>query len=218
MVPIPRRWLRLVSGYRRDPTASSKPGETAGEGLRRRPEPLQDGLRWVPRRPEARTDFEDWGRQVPATTNRVERLNGTFRERVKVQRGWKMLKTPVAEVLRIHYNFKLQSALEGQTRPQGAGGKIDGRNKWLSLLSPRSKMRRAERVILVEFTVGVLATELDFWLGSVLGLSSRLWSLAYSPPPHGALLFGFLAVFVGFHVPLISLWLWLFYRLYRAVR
>jgi hypothetical protein len=54
--------------------------------------------------------------------NRVERLNGTLRERVKVQRGQ-----------RIYYNFvKPHRALDGKTPAEKAG--IKGKNKWLSLI------------------------------------------------------------------------------------
>ncbi len=51
-----------------------------------------------------------------ANNNRIERMNGTLRERVKIQRGWKTMKTPLAEGQRIQYNFvKPHMALEGQT-------------------------------------------------------------------------------------------------------
>jgi transposase-like protein len=40
-----------------------------------------------------------------ANNNRVERLNGTLRERMKVQRGWKSMTTPIAEGQRIAYNL-----------------------------------------------------------------------------------------------------------------
>jgi len=57
-----------------------------------------------------------------ANNNRIERLNGTLRERVKVQRGWKSYQTPIAEGQRIAYNFvKPHMALEGQTPAQAAG-------------------------------------------------------------------------------------------------
>ncbi len=70
-----------------------------------------------------------------ANNNRIERLNGTLRERVKVQRGWKSFKTPIAEGQRIHYNFvKPHVALEGQTPAQVAGIGVQGENKWLILL------------------------------------------------------------------------------------
>ncbi len=70
-----------------------------------------------------------------ANNNRIERLNGTLRERVKVQRGWKSMETPIAEGARIHYNFvKPHQALEGMTPAQRAGIDETSRNKWLSLL------------------------------------------------------------------------------------
>lgn len=67
-----------------------------------------------------------------ANNNRIERLNGTLRERVKVQRGWKTMKTQLAEGARINYNFiKPHMALNGQTPAQKAG--LD-RETWMSLL------------------------------------------------------------------------------------
>jgi transposase-like protein len=70
-----------------------------------------------------------------ATNNRVERLNGTLRERVKVQRGWKSMKTPIAEGLRIHYNFvKPNEALQGRTPAEAAGIGVEGENKWMELI------------------------------------------------------------------------------------
>ena len=74
-------------------------------------------------------------RKPDATNNRIERLNGTLRERVKVQRGWKSMETPLAEGARIHYNFvKPHMALEGQTPAERAGIGVEGTDKWLSLL------------------------------------------------------------------------------------
>jgi len=60
-----------------------------------------------------------------------------LRERTKVQRGWKTVKTPLAEGMRIQYNFvKPHMALKGKTPSQEAGitvVKMTG-NKWMSLL------------------------------------------------------------------------------------
>jgi transposase-like protein len=71
-----------------------------------------------------------------ANNNRIERLNGTLRERVKVQRGWKSFKTPIAEGQRIHYNFvKPHMALGNQTPAQVAGIGVQAKNKWMELLS-----------------------------------------------------------------------------------
>ncbi len=74
-------------------------------------------------------------RKTHANNNRIERLNGTLRERVKVQRGWKTPSTPLAEGQRIHYNFvKPHAGLEGQTPAQVAGIGVQGENKWLAML------------------------------------------------------------------------------------
>jgi putative transposase len=68
-----------------------------------------------------------------ANNNRIERLNGTLRERVKVQRGWKSKKSQIAEGQRIHYNFvKPHQALDGKTPAQNAGMEVRG---WKDLLS-----------------------------------------------------------------------------------
>jgi hypothetical protein len=71
-----------------------------------------------------------------ANNNRIERLNGTLRERVKVSRGWKTGKTPIAEGQRIHYNFvKPHMALKGETPADASGIKLEGdNNRWMALL------------------------------------------------------------------------------------
>ena len=70
-----------------------------------------------------------------ANNNRVERLNGTLRERVKVQRGWKSMTSQIAEGQRIQYNFvKPHMALDGQTPAEAAGIGLNQRNKWMELL------------------------------------------------------------------------------------
>jgi len=61
----------------------------------------------------------------------MERLNGTLRERVKVQREWKTHKSAIAEGQRIYYNFvKPHEALDGKTPAEKAGINIDGKDKW----------------------------------------------------------------------------------------
>lgn len=76
-----------------------------------------------------------------ATNNRIERLNGTLRERVKVTRGWKSMETPLAEGQRIHYNFvKPHASLEGMTPAQRAGLAIP--NDWMTLLKQSINRQR----------------------------------------------------------------------------
>jgi transposase-like protein len=70
-----------------------------------------------------------------ANNNRFERLNGTLRERVKVQRGWKNPASKIAEGQRIHYNFvKPHQALAGQTPAERAGIGVRAEIKWLAML------------------------------------------------------------------------------------
>ena len=81
----------------------------------------------------AQSRRQDGCREAHADNNRIERLNGTLRERVKVQRGWKSMKTPLAEGARIHFNFvRPHAALEGQTPAQAAGLAPKG---WKELLT-----------------------------------------------------------------------------------
>ena len=70
-----------------------------------------------------------------ANNNRVERLNGTLRERVKVQRGWKNPKSAITEGQKIYYNFiKPHQALDGKTPAEKVGLNINGKNKWVEFL------------------------------------------------------------------------------------
>lgn len=72
-------------------------------------------------------------RKPHANNNRIERMNGTLRERIKVQRGWKSYQTPLAEGARIQYNFvKPHMGLAGQTPAQAAGITAKG---WKELLT-----------------------------------------------------------------------------------
>lgn len=69
-----------------------------------------------------------------------------MRERVKVQRGWKTMKTPLAEGQRIQYNFvKPHMALEGQTPAQVAGIGVQEGNKWLALLQNAKQAHSSTR-------------------------------------------------------------------------
>lgn len=84
--------------------------------------------------------IENCGIAKSENNNRIERLNGTLRERVKVQRGWKTAKTPIAEGQRIQYNFvKPHMALEGKTPAQKAGLEVRG---WRDLLQLATTQRK----------------------------------------------------------------------------
>jgi transposase-like protein len=70
-----------------------------------------------------------------SNNNRIERLNGTLRERTKVQRGWKSHKSSIVDGQRIHYNFvKPHLALKGDTPAKEVGVGIKDKNKYMHLL------------------------------------------------------------------------------------
>jgi len=57
-------------------------------------------------------------------------LNGTLRERAKVQRGWKSKKSQIAEGQTVHYNFvKPHRAWDGKTPAEANSLMIEGSNK-----------------------------------------------------------------------------------------
>ncbi|UVS69099.1 DDE-type integrase/transposase/recombinase [Nitrososphaera viennensis] len=71
-------------------------------------------------------------RKKTANNNRIERMNGTVRERTKVLRGLKTVETPIIDGQRIQYNFvKPHIALDGKTPGQVAGLDVNG---WKELL------------------------------------------------------------------------------------
>jgi len=117
----------------------SLPERVLTDGLNSYRDPIKFGLKGVQH--VARVGIN----KPHATNNRIERMNGTLRERVKVQRGWKTMKTPLAEGQRIQYNFvKPHMALNGQTPAQAAGIGVSGKNKWMELL--REAVTRSETV------------------------------------------------------------------------
>ena len=70
-----------------------------------------------------------------ANNNKIERLNGTLSERVKVQRGWKTHKSAITEGQRIYYDFiKPHQALDGKTPAEKVGIQLKGKDKWLSMI------------------------------------------------------------------------------------
>ena len=74
--------------------------------------------------------------------NSIERMHGSIREREKVMRGIKSMKTPIFPGNKIYYNFiRPHSALKGKTPAEAAGVGIDGENKWMELLKRSLKGR-----------------------------------------------------------------------------
>jgi len=67
--------------------------------------------------------------------NRMERFNGEVRDREKVMRGLKKPDTPILTGYQIFHNYiRSHEALEGHTPAEACGIKIEGKNKWITLI------------------------------------------------------------------------------------
>jgi len=72
--------------------------------------------------------------------NRMERFNGEIRDREKTMRGLKTKDTPVLKGYQIFHNYiRPHEGLEGKTPSEACGIKIEGKNKWLTLIQNASK-------------------------------------------------------------------------------
>jgi putative transposase len=67
--------------------------------------------------------------------NKMERFNGEVRDREKVMRSLKRSDTPILTGYQIYHNYiRPHMALENKTPAEKAGIKVNGENKWLTLI------------------------------------------------------------------------------------
>jgi hypothetical protein len=70
----------------------------------------------------------------------MDRLNGEIRDREKVMRGVKKVETPIIPGYQIYHNYvRPHEALEGKTPADVCGIKVEGRDKWLTLIQNVSR-------------------------------------------------------------------------------
>ena len=72
--------------------------------------------------------------------NKMERMNGEIRDREKTMRGLKKKRTPILKGYQIFHNYiRPHMALDGKTPSEACGIKVEGENKWLTLIQNASK-------------------------------------------------------------------------------
>lgn len=74
--------------------------------------------------------------------NKMERLNGEFRDREKVVRGLKKSTSPLLSGYQIYHNYvRPHMALDEKTPAEAYGIKIEGGNKWLTLIQNAKRQK-----------------------------------------------------------------------------
>jgi transposase-like protein len=72
--------------------------------------------------------------------NKMERFNGEIRDREKVMRSLKKEDTPIITGYQIYHNYiRPHMALQGKTPAEAAGIKVQGENKWITLIQNASR-------------------------------------------------------------------------------
>jgi len=72
--------------------------------------------------------------------NKMERMNGEFRDREKVMRGVKKNDSVIFDGYQLYHNYvRPHMSLDNQTPADKAGIKIKGKNKWITLIQNASR-------------------------------------------------------------------------------
>lgn len=78
------------------------------------------------------------GANYHPSNNKMERLNGTIRDREKVFRGLRSSRTAVFDGLKVHYNHVRRHDAIKKTPAEAAGIHTEGTNKWKTLIQNSS--------------------------------------------------------------------------------
>ena len=71
--------------------------------------------------------------------NKMERMNGEVRDREKTMRGLKTINTSMLSGYQLYHNYiRPHEGLDGKTPSEACGIKIEGKNKWLTMIQNAS--------------------------------------------------------------------------------
>jgi hypothetical protein len=71
--------------------------------------------------------------------NKMERMNGEIRDREKTMRGLKTKETAILTGYQLFHNYiRPHQSLEGKTPAEACGIKVEGDNKWKTLIQNAS--------------------------------------------------------------------------------
>jgi hypothetical protein len=74
----------------------------------------------------------------------MERLNGEIRDSEKTMRGLKKVDTPILKGYQLYHNyFREHEGLNGRTPAEIAGIRIEGENKWITLIQNASSQTKS---------------------------------------------------------------------------
>lgn len=72
--------------------------------------------------------------------NKMERQNGEWRDREKVMRGLKKEDTPILKGYQLYHNYiRGHEGLDGKTPAEACGIKVEGQNKWQTIIQNASR-------------------------------------------------------------------------------
>ena len=67
-------------------------------------------------------------------------MNGEVRDREKMMRGMKKIDSPILKGVQVYHNFvRPHEGLKGDTPASRAGIKVQGENKWLTIIQNAAK-------------------------------------------------------------------------------
>jgi transposase-like protein/predicted RNA-binding Zn-ribbon protein involved in translation (DUF1610 family) len=75
------------------------------------------------------------GKTGDEQNQKMERINGEIRDREKTMRGLKKKTTPILKGMQVYHNYiKPHEGLDGRTPAEACGIKVNGENKWITLI------------------------------------------------------------------------------------